>query len=123
MVCTFSLSSRTLTLAAIRRSSFMKRSDAYSRRWVQKWSGVADRFGTDTHGQIFIDETLLQVQGHYYLLWIAHEPVFNVCLKMRLSREERFSYAATSSNDEVIDILERPILTDGVQRVVKLVDK
>jgi transposase-like protein len=39
--------------------------------------------------EIFVDkETLLQIDGHDYWLWIAYEPNLNVCLMMHLSREK-----------------------------------
>ena len=37
---------------------------------------------------IFVDETLLQIDGgEDYWLWIAYEPALNTCLMMHLSRE------------------------------------
>jgi hypothetical protein len=36
---------------------------------------------------IFVDETLLQIDGKDYWLWIAYEPALNTCLMMHLSRE------------------------------------
>jgi putative transposase len=37
--------------------------------------------------QIFVDETLLKIDGQDYWLWIAYEPHLSVCLAMHLSRE------------------------------------
>ena len=36
---------------------------------------------------IFVDETLLQIDGQDYWLWIAYEPNMDLCLMMHLSRE------------------------------------
>ena len=53
----------------------------------------ADRFKTDKRlvKEIFVDETLLQIDGQNYWLWIAYEPNLNICLTMHLSRESPFS--------------------------------
>jgi transposase-like protein len=37
--------------------------------------------------EIFVDETLFQIDGQYYWLWIVYEPNLNVCLIMDLSHE------------------------------------
>jgi transposase-like protein len=37
--------------------------------------------------KIFVDETLLQIDGYDYWLWVAYEPNLNFCLMMHLSRE------------------------------------
>lgn len=58
-------------------------------KWVQKYSDCADRFRTEKRlvRVIFVDETLLQIDGKDYWLWIAYEPNLNSCLMMHLSRE------------------------------------
>ena len=58
-------------------------------KWLQKYSDLADRF-TATKRQveeIFVDETLLQIDGHDCWLRIAYEPSLNSCLMMHLSKE------------------------------------
>jgi putative transposase len=83
-------SSRSFRLAARCMSSVTRRSHVSIWKWVQKYSSVADRFvGTNRHlvKRIFVDETLLQIDGQNYWLWIAYEPNLNVCLMMHLSRE------------------------------------
>jgi hypothetical protein len=43
---------------------------------VQKYSDCADRFRTDrrlVRAIIFVDETLVQVDGNDYWLWVAYE--------------------------------------------------
>lgn len=49
----------------------------------------SDRFVTARHivREIFVDETLLKINGQDYWLWIAYEPNLNTCLMMHLSRE------------------------------------
>ncbi|HET7389714.1 MAG TPA: DDE-type integrase/transposase/recombinase [Nitrososphaeraceae archaeon] len=58
-------------------------------KWVQKYSDRTDRFVTPRHlvRDIFVDETLLKIDGQDYWLWIAYEPNLNTCLMMHLSRE------------------------------------
>jgi transposase-like protein len=59
----------------------------FGNRWVQNYADcAADRFSTDKRlvNEIFVDETLLQIDGQTYWLWIAYEPKLNVCLMMHL---------------------------------------
>jgi transposase-like protein len=53
---------------------------------------MADKFKIDRHKvrQIFVDETLVKIDGMEYWLWVAYEPSLEVCLMMHLSREEQF---------------------------------
>jgi transposase-like protein len=37
--------------------------------------------------EIFVDETLLRIDGQDYWLWIAYEPNLNTCLMIHLSKE------------------------------------
>jgi len=82
-------SSRSFRLAAKCLSSVVKRSHVSIWKWVQKYSGCADNFRTDRRlvRVIFVDETLLQIDGQDYWLWVAYEPNLNSCLMMHLSRE------------------------------------
>jgi transposase-like protein len=59
---------------------------------VQKYSNCADRFVIQKCKvkKIFVDETLLRIDGHDYWLWIAYEPNLKSCLMMHLSREDNF---------------------------------
>ncbi|MDQ3903601.1 MAG: hypothetical protein M3247_08180 [Thermoproteota archaeon] len=45
-------------------------------KWVQRYSKLADRFRKDRPRvkQIFVDETLLKIDGQNYWLWVAYEP-------------------------------------------------
>jgi transposase-like protein len=36
---------------------------------------------------IFVDETLIQIDGKDYWLWIAYEPNVDLCLMVHISRE------------------------------------
>ena len=58
-------------------------------KWVQKYSILADRFvvGKRKVHEIFVDETLLKINGQDYWLWIAYEPNLHVCLMFHLSIE------------------------------------
>lgn len=70
-------SSRSFRLAArCMASSVMRRSHVSIWKWVQKYADYADRFETDRRlvKEIFVDETLLQVDGQNYWLWVAYEP-------------------------------------------------
>src|SRR5579884_2299373 len=82
-------SSRSFRLAARCLSSIIKRSHVSIWKWVQKYSGLADKWSVNKRAvkEIFVDETLLQIDGQDYWLWIAYEPNLNVCLMMHLSPE------------------------------------
>jgi putative transposase len=82
-------SSRSLRLAAKCLESVIKRSHVSIWKWVQKYSDCANRFMTDRRlvKEIFVDETLLRIDGQDYWLWIAYEPNLKSCLMMHLSRE------------------------------------
>ena len=82
-------SSRSFRLAARCLSSIVKRSHVSIWKWVQKYSVCADRFQTDRRAVrvIFVDETLIQIDGQDYWLWVAYEPNLDACLAMHLSRE------------------------------------
>jgi putative transposase len=86
-------SSRSFRLAAKSLAPIKKRSHIAIWKWVQKYADcAADRFKTNNKRlvkKIFVDETMLQVDGQNYWLWIAYEPNLNVCLSMHLSRERR----------------------------------
>jgi putative transposase len=82
-------SSRSYRFAAKCLASMTKRSHVSVWKWVQRYSSLADEFRISKHRvkQIFVDETLLKIDGQEYWLWIAYEPMLNVCLAMHLSRE------------------------------------
>jgi transposase-like protein len=49
-------------------------------KWVKKYSNLSHRIKTDRHHSvkaIFVDETMIQIDGQDYWLWIAYEPNLN----------------------------------------------
>jgi transposase-like protein len=50
---------------------------------------MVDRFRIDRRSakRIFVDKTLVKINGQEYWLWIAYEPSMNKCLAMHLSRQ------------------------------------
>jgi putative transposase len=82
-------SSRSYRCASKCLESLVKRSHVAIWKWIQKYSGCADIFQTNKRAvkEIFVDETLLKIDGQDYWLWIAYEPHLSVCLAMHLSRE------------------------------------
>jgi transposase-like protein len=67
----------------------IKRSHVSIWKWVQKNANVADHFKIHKHWvkEIFVDETLIHIDGKDYWLWIAYEHNIKRCLMMHLSRE------------------------------------
>jgi transposase-like protein len=73
--------SRSFRLAAKSLAPIKKRSHVAIWAWVQKYADLADKFRTNKHAvEIFVDETLLQIDGQDYWLWIAYEPLLDSCL-------------------------------------------
>ncbi len=61
----------------------------------RKYATCADRFKVNKHlvKEIFVDETLIQIDGQDYWLWIAYdEPNINSCLMMMHLSKERTSF-------------------------------
>ena len=113
-------SSRSFRLAArcLASSITKRRSHVSIWKWVQKYSDLADnRFGVDRRAvtEIFVDETLLQVDGENYWLWIAYEPKLNVCLMMHLSRERTILVCYQFIKQLRNRYGRKPIFTDGAQ--------
>ncbi len=56
---------------------------------MQKHAEVVDRFRINKNHvkMIFVDETLIQIDGKDYWLWIAYEPNVDLCLMVHISRE------------------------------------
>ena len=74
-------SSRSLRLAAkcLESITITRRSHVAIWKWVQKYSDCADRFILERRlvKEVFVDETLLRIDGHDFWLWIAYEPNLN----------------------------------------------
>lgn len=81
--------SRSYRFACKSLEPIIKRTHVSIWKWVQKYSIVADRFviGKRQVKKIFVDETLLKINGQGYWLWIAYEPTLRVCLLFHLSTE------------------------------------
>jgi putative transposase len=112
-------SSRSFRLAARCMSSVTRRSHVSIWKWVQKYSSLADRFRTNRHlvKRIFVDETLLKIDGQKYWLWVAYEPNLDVCLMMvHLSRERTIFIVCYQFFKQLRNRFGRkPIFTDGAK--------
>lgn len=108
-------SSRSFRLAAKCLSSVIERTHVSIWKWVQRYSDRADRFRTDKRlvKEIFVDETLLQIDGCDYWLWIAYEPNLDVCLMMHLSRERTIFVCYQFFKQLRTRYGRKPIFTDG----------
>ncbi len=91
-------SSRSFRLAAKCLETIIRRSHVAIWKWVQKYSDRADKFITDRSmiKEIFVDETLLRIDGQDYWLWIAYEPNLNTCLMMHLSLKRKNNFRLLS---------------------------
>jgi putative transposase len=109
-------SSRSFRLAARCLESIVKRSHIAIWKWVQEYSGCADRFRIiNRHAvrEIFVDETLLQIDGQNYWLWVAYEPNLNTCLMMHLSKERTIFVCYQFFKQLRNRYGRKPIFTDG----------
>jgi putative transposase len=108
-------SSRSFRLAAKCLSSLVKRSHVAIWKWVQRYAFLADRFRIDKHKirQIFVDETLVKIDGLEYWLWVAYEPNLDVCLMMHLSRERTILVCYQFFKQLRKRYGRKPIFTDG----------
>jgi len=68
--------SRSYRLASKSLEPLKKRTHVAIWKWVQKYSRMTDRFviGRRKVKKIFVDETLLKINGQDYWLWLAYEP-------------------------------------------------
>src|SRR5919197_5535526 len=109
--------SRSFRLAAKSLAELKKRSHLSIWKWVGRYSDCADRFRTDRRlvRTIFVDETLIQVDGIDYWLWIAYEPAINTCLIMHLSRERTIFVCYQLFKQLQNRYGRKPIFTDGAQ--------
>lgn len=95
----------------------IKRSHVSIWKWVQRYANVADRFRIPKGRvrEIFVDETLLQIDGIDYWLWIAYEPSLNKCIMMHLSRERTLFVCYQFFKKLRSRYGRKPILTDGAR--------
>jgi putative transposase len=56
---------------------------------MQKHAYMVDQFRVNKNQVkiIFVDETLIQIDGKDYWLWVAYEPNADLCLTVHISRE------------------------------------
>ena len=76
---------------------------------MQKHAEVVDRFRINKNHvkMIFVDETLIQIDGKDYWLWIAYEPNIDLYLMVHMSQEkELYSYVINSSRNYERDLTE-----------------
>lgn len=108
-------SSRSFRLAAKCLSSVLGRSHVSIWKWVQRYAFMADKFKIDRHKvrQIFVDETLVKIDGMEYWLWVAYEPNLEVCLMMHLSRERTILVCYQFFKQLRNSYGRKPIFTDG----------
>jgi putative transposase len=109
-------SSRSFRLAAKCLSSLVKRSHVAIWKWVQRYAFLADRFRIDKHKIrqiLFVDETLVKIDGLEYWLWVAYEPNLDVCLMMHLSRERTILVCYQFFKQLRNRYGRKPIFTDG----------
>jgi putative transposase len=95
----------------------VKRSHVSIWKWVQKYSDLAGKFRVERRQvkRIFVDETLLKIDGQEYWLWIAYEPDQNKCLAMHLS-QQRTIFVCYQFFRKLRDRYGRkPIFTDGAR--------
>jgi len=109
--------SRSFRLAARSLSPIKKRSHVAVWKWVQKYAYCADRYRTDRRlvRAIFVDETLLKIDGQDYWLWIAYEPAMDTCLMMHLSRERAIFVCYQFFKQLRNKYGRKPVFTDGAQ--------
>ena len=110
-------SSRSFRLAAKCLESIVKRSHVAIWKWVQEYSSLADRFrvGKRSVKRIFVDETLIKIEGQNYWLWTAYEPNLNACLMMRLSRVRTIFVCYQFFKKLRKKFGKKPIFTDGAR--------
>ena len=93
----------------------VKRTHVSIWKWVQKYSKLADRFKVNRHlvNEIFVDETLLKINGQHYWLWIAYEPNIRSCLMLHISKERTIFVCCQFFNYIRSKYGRKPVYTDG----------
>jgi putative transposase len=104
-----------IKLAAKSLAEVKKRSYVAIWKWVQKYSELADGFRIDRRQvrKIFVDETLLKIDGQEYWLWVAYEPDYNKCLMMHLSKERTILVCYHFFKQLQRRFGRKPVFTDG----------
>ena len=65
--------------------------------------------------EIFVDETLIKINGQNWWLWIAYEPHINSCLSVHLSKERTIFICYQFFKQIREKYGKKPIYTDGAQ--------
>jgi transposase-like protein len=92
-------SSRSYRFASKSLEPITKRTHVSIWKWVQKYSTLTDGFvvGKRKIKKVFVDETLLKINGQDYRLWLAYEPNLHVCVcYFTFQEKEQFLYAISS---------------------------
>jgi transposase-like protein len=107
--------SRSYRFAGKSLEPIIKRTHVSIWKWVQKYSILADRFviGKRKVQKIFVDETLLKINGQHYWLWLAYEPNLHVCLLFHLSTERTIFICYQFFKQLRTKFGNKPIYTDG----------
>lgn len=97
--------SRSYRLASKSLEPIVKRTHVSIRKWVQRFK-CADKFRADKRSikVIFVDETLIKINGKDHWLWIAYEPNIHSCLLFHLSRERTIFDVTSFSRKLEVDI-------------------
>ena len=76
---------------------------------------LADRFviGKRQVKKIFVDETLLKINGQHYWLWLAYEPNLHTCLLFHLSTERTIFVCYQFFKLIRTRFGNKPVFTDG----------
>ena len=106
-----------LATKCLSSSFIVKRSHVTIWKWVQRYPFLADRFRIDRHKirQIFVDETLVKIDGLEYWLRVAYEPNMNVCLMIHLSRERTIFVCYQFFRQLRHDYGKKSVFTDGAR--------
>jgi putative transposase len=93
----------------------VKRSHVSIWKWVQRYAEYADALRIDRRSikRIFVDETLLKIDGQEYWLWMAYEPDQNKCLMMHLLRERTIFVCYMFFRKLRDRYGSKPVFTDG----------
>ncbi|MBV9179548.1 MAG: IS6 family transposase [Nitrososphaeraceae archaeon] len=109
--------SRSYRFAGKSLEPIIKRTHVSIWKWVQKYSILllADRFviGKRKVQKIFVDETLLKINGQHYWLWLAYEPNLHVSLLFYLSTERTIFVCYQFFKQLRMKFGNKPIYTDG----------
>jgi len=75
---------------------------------MQKYSHWSDKFKVNRHSvrEIFVDETLIKINGKYYWLWLAYEPNLHVSVCYSTYQNKELSLYVISFSNRLEQDLE-----------------